>query len=72
MFEPFNFHWYNNPVPVFAFKTTFPPEQKVVKPPAVMVALGGLFTVTTVAADVAEQLLALVTTTVYDPAEDAV
>ena len=47
---------------------TEPPVHKEVLPPAVIVAVGNAFTVTTVAADVAEQLAALVTVTVYDPA----
>ena len=47
---------------------TEPPEQKVVGPPAVIVGVAGLeFTVTTVAADVAEQPEPFVTVTVYDP-----
>ena len=72
MFEPFNFHWYDKPIPVFAFNTTFPGEQKVVEPTGVVEAAGGVLTVTIVAEDVAEQLLVLVTTAVYEPAEDAV
>ena len=54
------FHYYTidmlRPVPVFAFKFTLPPEQKVVAPPAVIVAEGVVLTVTTVAAEVAWQL----------------
>ena len=72
MFETFNFHLYNNPVPVFAFNTTFSPEQKVVNPPADMVALGGVLTETTIAVDVAEHEFPLVTVTVYEPAVVAV
>ena len=53
-----------------AFNITFPPVQNVVTP-AVIVAVGKAFTVTIVAADVAEQPLS-VTVTVYDPAAVAV
>ena len=72
MFDPFNFHWYDKPVPVFAVNETLPPLQKDADPAGDIDATGRLLTVTTVAADVAEQLLVLVTTTVYEPAEDAV
>ena len=54
-----------------AFNKTFPPMHNVVVPPAVIVAVGQAFTVTIVAADVAEQPLS-VTVTVYDPAAVAV
>ena len=47
---------------------TEPPVQKVVGPPAVIVAAGRALTVTVVAADVAEQPLASVTVTLYAPA----
>ena len=51
-------------VPVLAVKTTFPPWQKVVAEPAVIVAVGSALTVTAVAELVAEQPLLLVTVTV--------
>jgi hypothetical protein len=53
-------------VPALEVKVTLPPAQKVVGPPAVIVGVAGrLFTVTTVASDVALwQPLALVTRTV--------
>ncbi len=54
-------------VPALAVKTTLPPEQKVVAPPAVIVAIGKALTVTAAAVLVAEQPLASVTCTVYDP-----
>ena len=46
-----------------AVSVTEPPAQKVVAPLGVIVAVGKGFTVTTVIADVAEQLLPLVTVT---------
>lgn len=46
-----------------AVKVTFPPLQKVVGPPAEMVAVGLGFTVTDVAAEVVEHPAALVTVT---------
>ena len=49
---PFHFHWYDNPVPVLAFNVTELPEQKVVGPLAVMVAVGVVFTVTAILFDV--------------------
>ncbi len=50
------------------FNVTLPPAQKVVGPDAVIVGVAGSgFTVTTVGADVAEQPLASVTWTVYEP-----
>jgi hypothetical protein len=64
MFVPFNFHWYERPVPVLAFNTTLPPWQNVVAVAAVIIAVGRAFTVTTVAVLVEEHVLALVTTTV--------
>ena len=51
---------------------TEPPVQRFNVPEAETVAAGGVFTVTTVAVEVAEQLLALVTVTVYEPAVLAV
>ena len=50
-------------VPLDAVRVTLPPVQKVVGPPAVMVAVGLALTVTTAAADVALQPLAFVTVT---------
>ena len=41
-------------VPALDVKSTLPPEQKVVAPPAVIVAVGKTLTVTTVAALVAD------------------
>ena len=58
---------HNQDAPADAVSTTDPPVQNVVGPPAVIVAAGNGFTVTAVAADVAEQPAALVTVTVYDP-----
>ena len=57
---------------MLAFNATLPPAQNVVEVAAVMVAVGRLFTVTVIAEDVAEQLLAFVTTNVYEPSVDAV
>jgi hypothetical protein len=46
IFVPFNFHWYDNPDPVLADKTTEPPSQKVVgADPAEIVAVGNAFTI---------------------------
>ena len=59
---------HNQDAPADAVSVTEPPLQNVTGPPAVIVAVGNAFTVTTVAADVAEQLAALVTVTVYEPA----
>jgi len=42
---------------VFAFSTTLPPEQNVVAPPAVIVAVGALPIVTVVVDEVVEQPL---------------
>ena len=53
-------------MPVLALSTTLPPVQKLVDPPAVIVAVGEVFAVTLVPAEVVEQPL-LVTTTVYVP-----
>ena len=50
--------------PALAVKTTFPPWQKVVGPPAVIVAAGEAFTITGVATDVALHPEAFVTVTV--------
>jgi hypothetical protein len=56
-----------------AVKTTLPPVQKVVIPPALIVGVAGCATTTTVvAALVAEQLLLSVTVTVYEPDVEAV
>jgi hypothetical protein len=63
MAVPFNLQTYVKPVPVLAFRTTEPPVQKLVEDAAVMLAVGGVLTVTTVAKEVAEQALALVTVT---------
>ena len=46
---------------------TLPPEQKVVGPPAVIVGVGLLLTVTAVADEVALQPFPSVIVTVYDP-----
>ena len=54
-------------LPVLAVSVTLPPAQNVVAPLAVMVAVGLFVTVTTVGADVAEQL-PLLTVTEYEPA----
>lgn len=54
-------------------RTTEPPVQKVVGPPAVMVGTPGVgFTVTVVAADVATQPDPFPTVTVYDPEAETV
>jgi hypothetical protein len=53
--------------PPLAVKTTLPPEQKVVGPPAEIVAVGNGLTVTTVAALVAVHILTFVCITVYEP-----
>ena len=52
------------PVPVFELNNTLPPVHKLKLPPAVIVAVGRALTVTTLAAEVAEQPLAFVTVTV--------
>jgi hypothetical protein len=49
--------------PLDAVSVTLPPAQKVVEPPAVMLAIGFAFTVTTVGVELALQPLALVTVT---------
>ena len=54
---------HNQDIPADAVSVTEPPLQNVSGPPALMVADGNAFTVTTVAAEVAEQLEALVTVT---------
>jgi hypothetical protein len=55
-------------VGLLLFRVTLPPAQKVVGPAAVIVGVAGNgLTVTTVGADVAEQPLASVTCTVYEP-----
>jgi hypothetical protein len=51
-------------LPLDAVSVTLPPAQNVVGPPAVMLAVGLAFAVTTVGEDVALQPLALVTVTV--------
>jgi hypothetical protein len=48
-------------------RVTDPPEQKVVAPLALMVAVGSGFTVTVVFPDMLEHPLALVTLTLYVP-----
>lgn len=58
---------HNHAVPLPAVKLTDPPEQNVVAPLAVIVAVGKAFTVTVVEEDVAEHPLALVTVTLYVP-----
>jgi hypothetical protein len=50
-------------LPLDAVSVTLPPAQKVVGPPAVMLAVGLAFAVTTVGEDVAQQPFALVTVT---------
>ena len=54
---------HNHDAPAEAVNVTEPPAQNVVGPPGVMVAVGNGFTVTTVAADVAEHPLPFVTVT---------
>ena len=49
--------------PLDAVRTTEPPAQNVVGPPALIVAVGSALTVTLVAAEIAEQPLASVTVT---------
>ena len=49
--------------PLDAVSVTLPPAQNVVGPPAVMLAIGFAFAVTTVGDDVAVQPLAFVTVT---------
>jgi hypothetical protein len=51
-------------VPLDAVSVTLPPVQNVVGPPAVMLAVGIVFAVTTAGDDVVLQPLALVTATV--------
>ena len=55
---------HNHDVPADAVNVTDPPAQMVVGPPAVTVAVGNGFTVTCVAADVAEHPFPSVTVTV--------
>ena len=50
-------------LPALAVSVTLPPAQNVVGPPAVIVAVGVVFTVTGVAAEVALQPLPFVTVT---------
>ena len=64
MAVPFNLQAYVKPVPALAFNTTELPAQILVEVAGVMVAVGGILTVTTVSEEVAEQALALVTVTV--------
>jgi hypothetical protein len=59
---------HNQDAPADAVSVTEPPLQNVTGPPAVIVAVGNVFTVITVAAEVAEHPAALVTVTVYEPA----
>ena len=65
-------HWYVFPTTEVADNTTLLPEQMLVGPLAVTVALGLAFTTTLVAVDVAEHPFAFVTVTEYDPAVVAV
>ena len=58
---------HNHDAPADAVSNTDPPAQKVVGPTAVIVAAGNGFTVTTVAADVAEHPLLSVIVTAYEP-----
>jgi hypothetical protein len=62
MVDPFRLHWYVRPVPVFAFKVTLPPAQKMVELAADIDALGGVPTVTGTADEVALQPPAVTTT----------
>jgi hypothetical protein len=62
MTVPFLRQEYVLPVPVDAFSTTLPPEQKAVLPAEVMDAVGAAFTVTAVPAEVVEQPLEETTT----------
>ena len=55
------------PVPVLELNNTLPPEHKLKLPPAVIVAVGKVVTVTTLAVEVAEHPPELVIVTVYDP-----
>ena len=58
------------PVEAEDVKTTEPPAQKEVGPPAVIVGIAGVgLTVTAVEADVAEQPFASINVTVYEPLE---
>ena len=63
LFEPL-LHWYVKPVPEFALKLTLDPEQNVVAPPAVIVAVGIGLNVTVVAGLVAIHPLLVVTVSV--------
>ena len=56
------------PTPAVPVKFTDPPEQNVVGPPAVIVAVGNAFTVTVVIAEVATHPFTSVTVTLYVPA----
>ena len=56
--------FHNQDVPLLAVRLIDPPTQKVVGPPAVMLAVGNGFTVTVVEEEVAEHPFALVTVTV--------
>ena len=58
---------HNQDVPALAVNVTLPPLQKVVGPPAEMVAVGFEFTVTAVTVEVAKHPAALVTVTVKFP-----
>ena len=60
------------PLPPLAVKTTLPPVQKVVAPPAEIPGVGKALTVTTVAILVDEQPLPSVDVTVYDAVVEAV
>lgn len=60
---------HNHELPADAVNSTDPPTQNVVGPPALMVAAGRVFTITSVSAEVEEQPDALVTVTEYKPLE---
>jgi hypothetical protein len=59
-------------IPPLDVKSTLPPEQKVVAPPAVIVAIGKALTVTAAAVLVAEQPFASVTVTVGEDVVETV
>ena len=63
MLLPLSFHWYDNPVPVLAFKTTEEPLQKVVVDAGVMLAVGAVLLEVIVMLDEAVQPLLAVTVT---------
>ena len=59
-------------VPALDVKSTLPPEQKVVTPPVVIVAIGKALTITAAAVLIAEQPLASVTVTVGEDVVETV